>query len=356
MKEKVIINGRISIILEDKGEIQVYIHGKPSKFLDPRINFPEQVKILREWVKSSFRSPKVPKQVAISLLDALARDGDREAREALAREAMQLDPKVRAMLLNIVPDMLDPVLRESILATTSPKEEYTMLMNTGLWQFREKNMFQAVKTFRKVLAINPRDQKAWSYLGFALIEMHDAPGAIKAWRESLALDPGNARDWYNLGVALETQGDMIGAMDAYEQATSNDPQNYEAWVAIGKLLDQDEDFSGAINSYRKAIDIEPGYADAWNNLSCSLNKKAFLGKGMNEAQIDAIILDAIDAARNAISLSPDIAIFHTTLGEALEANKDLDGAIAAYHKALELDPNEEYAIKYLLRLGKLTRK
>jgi hypothetical protein len=71
---------------------------------------------------------------------------------------------------------------------------------------------------------------------------------------------------------------------------------------------------------------------------------------MDPAQRARIATDAIAHARRAISLAPGVGLYHTSLGEALEASGAEKEAIAEYRKAIDLDPTESYAIGYLKRL------
>ncbi|HME55364.1 MAG TPA: hypothetical protein VKM55_24360 [Candidatus Lokiarchaeia archaeon] len=75
-----------------------------------------------------------------------------------------------------------------------------------------------------------------------------------------------------------------------------------------------------------------------NSLSCAFTKAGSFK-------------EALKAARRAISLQPQFGYYWTSFGEALEAMGAIKGAIRIYHKALEIDPNERYAIEYLQRLG-----
>ncbi len=68
------------------------------------------------------------------------------------------------------------------------------------------------------------------------------------------------------------------------------------------------------------------------------------------------VAEAILTARKCIEINQKVGLHWTTLGEALEASDDLDGAVEAYQKALELDPVEKHAIGHLQRLGKPIRR
>jgi tetratricopeptide (TPR) repeat protein len=61
---------------------------------------------------------------------------------------------------------------------------------------------------------------------------------------------------------------------------------------------------------------------------------------------DAVVLFQANAR-----LYPESANVHDSLGEALAAAGDREGAIASYRRSLELDPANENAVERLRRLG-----
>jgi tetratricopeptide (TPR) repeat protein len=95
------------------------------------------------------------------------------------------------------------------------------------------------------------------------------------------------------------------------------------WLAsLGELLGGKAE---AVPLLRAAQHRYPG--DFWLNLKLSV---ALRGAKQE--------VEALSYSRVAVALRPDAAGAHNTLGNALRANGDVDGAVAEFRKAIELDP------------------
>ena len=250
----------------------------------------------------------------------------------------------------------------------------------------------AIAEYRKAIALKPDYAEAHYNLGNALRDQGDLPGAVAAYRKAIALKPDYAEAHNNLGNALRDQGDLAGAVAAYRKAIALKPDLAEAHYNLGNALGDQGDLAGAIAAYRKAIALKPDYAEAHNNLGNALAPRATCpGPSPNTgrpspsspisprptttwatpfAQGDLPAPSphtrrpspsspisprptttwATPFAtgrparrrrryRKAIALKPDYAEAHYNLGNALDDQGDLPGAVAAYRKAIALKPD-----------------
>jgi Flp pilus assembly protein TadD len=97
-----------------------------------------------------------------------------------------------------------------------------------------------------------------------------------------------------------------------------------------------ENYDDAVREYRAAIEVFPDYARAHHNL------------GMIFARAAKLEL-AIDHFRRALECPglDEPWVVHNSLAVALEESGDLQGAIAAYRKAIELDPRPAFPLHNL---------
>jgi tetratricopeptide (TPR) repeat protein len=101
--------------------------------------------------------------------------------------------------------------------------------------------FESVAVLRAALRRDPRDARAWYYLGNLLYE-RQPDAAIEAWERSRGLDPQSALVHRNLGWAYRwTEHDLPKAIASYEQAHDLDPRDGR----IAVELDESDQFVDA---------------------------------------------------------------------------------------------------------------
>jgi tetratricopeptide (TPR) repeat protein len=86
----------------------------------------------------------------------------------------------------------------------------------------------AVRTFERVLALQPDHALAHENLGVARLEARDYRGAERSLREAVTRDPRLGGAWTALGVLLATTGRGAEAIDAWQRAVEQDPANFDA--------------------------------------------------------------------------------------------------------------------------------
>jgi adenylate cyclase len=94
---------------------------------------------------------------------------------------------------------------------------------------------------------------------------------------------------------------------------------------------------------RKALAIDPGYAEAHAYLALNLIQAAVLGENTGN------LAPAIDAARRAISLQPDLALGYRALGYGLAVSGDYAGGLQAAERSVELNPNDPEGLAALAK-------
>ncbi|PYN15667.1 MAG: hypothetical protein DME06_02765 [Candidatus Rokuibacteriota bacterium] len=133
---------------------------------------------------------------------------------------------------------------------------------------------------------------------------------------------------YSLGVVHQALGNRWKAAAQFRASTQLDPRYPEPYKALGdlflaaprRLYDQ------AIEAYAKAIELRPFYADAYVGLG---DAKAAKG------DVDG----AIAAYQKALVHNPLNPRMHASLGKIYFAEKGLYyEAVGAYKRALDLDP------------------
>jgi tetratricopeptide (TPR) repeat protein len=267
---------------------------------------------------------------------------------------------------------------------------------------------EATKLNNEILKASPSDTEALVYRAQVQVHQNDAAGAVDSLQKALKSDSSNARAHYWLGIAFDAQHNEAQAESELREAVSLAPDLTEALHALAELEIRRGDvdaltqtaqqivsgapnrpdgylfrslaemarqkYSEAEQDLHKVMDLAPANPVAYvrmGNLHLAQKQYAEAAKFYQQAlDRDAASTDglqglmkadlaqkqpdqALAAARAQIAKSPNNSGFYDLLGTALfENKKDLSGADAAFHKALELDSSNSDA---LLKLAQVQR-
>lgn len=79
---------------------------------------------------------------------------------------------------------------------------------------------------------------------------------------AIDLEPGNALAHYHRGVALDTMGDKPESIEALERSVEIDDQWSESWYSLGLVRLTSGDPSVAVDSFRRSVELDDTHADA----------------------------------------------------------------------------------------------
>ncbi|HWJ06424.1 MAG TPA: tetratricopeptide repeat protein, partial [Steroidobacteraceae bacterium] len=134
----------------------------------------------------------------------------------------------------------------------------------------------------------------------------------------------DAYSFLRAGMANERTGNYAAAVRAYERGLAVDPQNVELLNSLGFALFQQDKSKEAIVALEKAVAIDPKHWKAHNNLAL--------------AAVDIGELELAEAHyRDSLAIKPQPAIYND-LGVVLEREGLPEEALAAFRKAVKLDP------------------
>jgi tetratricopeptide (TPR) repeat protein len=143
--------------------------------------------------------------------------------------------------------------------------------------------------------------------------------------------PGNADGWALLGYAYRANRQYDEAAEAYGKAVNLAPQNLNYRSAYGLILGQAGELEKGLAELQKVTSTS-GYKDAagWANLG-------WIHRNMDKP------LESIAAYQKALELDPKQEQAALGLGWAYQYTKEYDKAIAAYEQAMKVDPKEASA-------------
>ncbi len=155
--------------------------------------------------------------------------------------------------------------------------------------------------------------------------------AIAAARELLQSDPGNVEYWRLQANAHLAQGENDAALRSLEVTRLLGRVNGDTLYLVGNLYAKREMPEQALGAYLAALELEPNRAPT---LLLGIARNLL---GQNEVELARRLLTTLNPDTGAWSLQE--LIQHALLqGRVAEHDKDAGGAIAAFERALDLDP------------------
>ncbi len=183
------------------------------------------------------------------------------------------------------------------------------------------NRDAAIAEAKKAAADMPTSPEIQYLLGEMAARQSDYVAALGYLERAMKGMPGNADGWALLGHAYRGNNRPSDAAEAYGRAVELAPQNFKYRTTYGLLLGLQGDLEGGLAQLKQVVET-PGYkeADAWANLGWTYRM-------MNNPQ------ESIAAYRKALEIDPDLAQAHLGLGWAYQQTEAFDQAIASYQKA-----------------------
>lgn len=155
--------------------------------------------------------------------------------------------------------------------------------------------------------------------------------AVTEWQGFLELLPNEAPAYFNLAAAHEGLQDLPAAIEAYERAYALDDSLLDAIMAVGDLHGRQKEWEQALQAFDRAMELVEGNAV---NL---FNYAVYASNAGKIALADEFYGKAAEA-------DPEFAPAHLQIGMARAREEDREGAIAAFERFLELDPDGAQAV------------
>ena len=122
------------------------------------------------------------------------------------------------------------------------------------------NATEALASFDKALAINPRSPVTWSYRGNALYSLKRYTEAVESYDKAIAISLGGDYDvWYNRGNALNELGRYSEAVYSYDKAIELQPEHIDAKknreIALQKQIQEHQTSATPLQIQTKATPL-----------------------------------------------------------------------------------------------------
>jgi len=250
--------------------------------------------------------------------------------DALAayRKALEVDPKLNRARVGVAAALMatgkaTEAVAEAHKATeVDPKSAEAFAMN-GLALIAENkdNWGKAIAEAQQGAFLDEKNPMVQMAVG-QIFELNNLKQAVEAYKKATATDPGFIPAQLALVTAQERNGDIPGALAAAQKLVQDLPKSGEAQLRLGRLYLRKNDFTSALPALEKATQLSPNLSEAWGLL------------GTTYAQLPGKAEHAVAAYKKATDLEPGNLDYRTTYGLLLGINKQFDAGIAELKKVV----------------------
>lgn len=218
----------------------------------------------------------------------------------------------------------EPAIASYRRALTYDKNSSDARYNLAVALLDQKQFKEAVPLLSALALKTPGDAALQDALGLAYERTGQWNLALQTYKKAIALDPRNATYPLNMALALERSGRKTEAPKYLRMAITADPQNTEALLRLGEVFIASGRWSEAQETFSKYVALKPNDFFGWYNLGVAHDYSA---------KFD----DALSAYARAGELLPNDANVKNNVGRIYYKRSKLPEALASLQESLRLD-------------------
>jgi tetratricopeptide (TPR) repeat protein len=233
---------------------------------------------------------------------------------------------------------------------------------------REGKLVEAEAAWSALAHQNPTNAEPLAHMGLIESRREHYPEAIKYYRRAMALNPAMPGLRLNLGIAFFKAGDYQQAIQELEPLLKAQPENQQLAILIGMSHYGLKQFDKATPLLKIASGQDPQNTTLLLTLahSCLLSSQypcvvdayhRLLGLNAESAEADMLVGEALDEMKDpegalrelraAVAANPKAPNVHFGLGYLLWKKGQYPEAVEQFQKELDNDPRHVQALLYL---------
>jgi tetratricopeptide (TPR) repeat protein len=220
-------------------------------------------KTITNWIKQTIEDKTVEVIKEENIAELISERGVKAIKELIDKIEVESKEKIDNLLNSLKKEAID-------ISKPLPKETVKKLD-----EFEE-----TLERTKKVITYTFDD---WFYKGLAEYEKKDYPEAIKSWTKMIELNPKNATAYFSRGAAYVHYKQLEEAIKDFSKSIELDPKNAVLYNNRGITYNKLKQHEKAIEDLNKAVELNPKYISAYLNLS-----ETYIITGSYETALDTI--------------------------------------------------------------------
>jgi tetratricopeptide (TPR) repeat protein len=214
---------------------------------------------------------------------------------------------------------------------------------------------RAREELEAALSTVPENTQLLAMLGETERQLKNPTRSVELIRQALKADESFAQGRYYLALALLDLGRREEAVHELERVVQSDPKVPEPYVGLGAVYIDMGRFDEALKVLDEGTRIDPARADTRIQLARAYRSKGLLAKA--DEQLKLAMPQAAAAVASPFAQQQQVEFeLYLELGLLRQRQGQLDAAVKAFQKALDMDPDHAAAKRYLADARKLLRE